>query len=93
MVFVMEPYFMMGSMGTVVGEKITRLFEIAVKKGLPVLMEKMENQRMKSGKNRQKMRIRQKKNFSHLLKEKRERKAIREKREKKVILEPPTTTP
>ena len=27
--FVMEPYFMMGSMGTAVGEKITRLFEYA----------------------------------------------------------------
>jgi acetyl-CoA carboxylase beta subunit len=28
-IFVMEPYFMMGSMGSVVGEKITRLFELA----------------------------------------------------------------
>ncbi len=36
-IFVMEPYFMMGSMGTVVGEKITRLFEYALKEGLPVL--------------------------------------------------------
>jgi acetyl-CoA carboxylase carboxyl transferase subunit beta len=36
-VFVMEPYFMMGSMGTVVGEKITRLFEYATEKGLPVV--------------------------------------------------------
>ncbi len=36
-VFVMEPYFMMGSMGTVVGEKITRLFEHAVQEGLPVI--------------------------------------------------------
>ncbi len=35
--FVMEPYFMMGSMGTVVGEKITRLFEYATEKGLPVV--------------------------------------------------------
>ena len=35
--FVMEPYFMMGSMGTVVGEKITRLFEYAAKEGLPVV--------------------------------------------------------
>ena len=35
--FVMEPYFMMGSMGTVVGEKITRLFEYATEKGLPVI--------------------------------------------------------
>jgi acetyl-CoA carboxylase carboxyl transferase beta subunit len=36
-VFVMEPYFMMGSMGTVVGEKITRLFELATKENLPVI--------------------------------------------------------
>ncbi|MEG2001165.1 MAG: acetyl-CoA carboxylase, carboxyltransferase subunit beta [Evtepia sp.] len=36
-IFVMEPYFMMGSMGTVVGEKITRLFEYATEKELPVL--------------------------------------------------------
>ncbi len=35
--FVMDPYFMMGSMGTVVGEKITRLFEEATAKGLPVI--------------------------------------------------------
>lgn len=35
--FVMDPYFMMGSMGTVVGEKITRLFEYAAEKGLPVV--------------------------------------------------------
>ena len=35
--FIMEPYFMMGSMGTVVGEKITRLFEYATEKGLPVV--------------------------------------------------------
>ena len=28
-VFAMEPYFMMGSMGTAVGEKITRIFEYA----------------------------------------------------------------
>ncbi len=35
--FVMNPYFMMGSMGTVVGEKITRLFETAQRQGLPVL--------------------------------------------------------
>ncbi|UOO38628.1 acetyl-CoA carboxylase, carboxyltransferase subunit beta [Oscillospiraceae bacterium CM] len=35
--FVMEPYFMMGSMGTVVGEKITRLFEYATEKRLPVI--------------------------------------------------------
>lgn len=35
--FVMEPYFMMGSMGTVVGEKITRLFEYAIEKRLPVI--------------------------------------------------------
>ncbi len=35
--FVMEPEFMMGSMGTVVGEKITRAFELATEKRLPVL--------------------------------------------------------
>lgn len=36
-IFVMEPYFMMGSMGSVVGEKITRLFEMAEKEKLPVV--------------------------------------------------------
>lgn len=36
-IFVMEPYFMMGSMGIVVGEKITRLFERAIKENLPVI--------------------------------------------------------
>lgn len=35
--FVMDPNFMMGSMGTVVGEKITRLFEYATERGLPVV--------------------------------------------------------
>ena len=35
--FIMEPYFMMGSMGTVVGEKLTRLFEHAAEAGLPVV--------------------------------------------------------
>lgn len=35
--FVMEPYFMMGSMGTAVGEKITRLFEYATDHGLSVV--------------------------------------------------------
>lgn len=35
--FIMEPYFMMGSMGTVVGEKITKLFEYATEKELPVV--------------------------------------------------------
>lgn len=35
--FVMEPYFMMGSMGTAVGEKITRLFEYALAHRLPVV--------------------------------------------------------
>ncbi|MEA4972501.1 Acetyl-coenzyme A carboxylase carboxyl transferase subunit beta [bioreactor metagenome] len=35
--FVMEPYFMMGSMGTAVGEKITRLFEYALEMKLPVI--------------------------------------------------------
>ena len=36
-IFVMEPYFMMGSMGTVVGEKITRLIEYATEHSLPVI--------------------------------------------------------
>ena len=35
--FVMEPDFMMGSMGSVVGEKITLLFEYAVQHRLPVV--------------------------------------------------------
>lgn len=35
--FVMEPFFMLGSMGTVVGEKITRLFETATERSLPVI--------------------------------------------------------
>ena len=36
-VFVMDPQFMMGSMGSVVGEKITRLFEYATEHELPVV--------------------------------------------------------
>ena len=36
-VFVMEPRFMMGSMGSVTGEKITRLFEYAAEARLPVI--------------------------------------------------------
>lgn len=36
-VFAMEPSFMMGSMGTAVGEKITRLFEHAAQRALPVV--------------------------------------------------------
>ena len=36
-VFVMEPYFMMGSMGSAVGEKVTRLFEHATVHHLPVI--------------------------------------------------------
>jgi len=36
-VFVMNPYFMMGSMGSIVGEKITRLFEFAAAQRLPVV--------------------------------------------------------
>jgi len=36
-VFVMEPYFMMGSMGTATGEKITRVFERAANDKLPVV--------------------------------------------------------
>lgn len=35
---VMDPHFIMGSMGTIVGEKITRLFEKATQKGLPVVI-------------------------------------------------------
>lgn len=35
--FVMESYFMMGSMGSAVGEKITMLFEYATKNHLPVI--------------------------------------------------------
>jgi len=36
-IFVMEPSFMMGSMGSVAGEKITRTFERAMKKSIPVI--------------------------------------------------------
>lgn len=36
-IFVMDPQFMMGSMGSVVGEKIARTFERATQEGLPVL--------------------------------------------------------
>ncbi len=36
-VFMMEPYFMMGSMGTGVGERITRLFEYATEHRLSVV--------------------------------------------------------
>ena len=35
--FVMESYFMMGSMGSAVGEKITSLFEYALERRLPVI--------------------------------------------------------
>lgn len=35
--FVLEPNFMMGSMGTATGEKLTRLFEYATEKKLPVV--------------------------------------------------------
>ena len=35
--FLMEPYFMMGSMGTAVGERITRLFEYALERHLSVV--------------------------------------------------------
>ena len=35
--FVMDPYFMMGSMGSAVGEKITALFEYATTHRLPVV--------------------------------------------------------
>jgi len=36
-IFAMEPSFMMGSMGSVAGEKITRTFERALEKSLPVI--------------------------------------------------------
>lgn len=36
-IFAMEPYFMMGSMGTAVGEKITGLFEYAIENRMPVI--------------------------------------------------------
>ena len=36
-VFIMDPYFMMGSMGTAVGERITRTFEYAAAHRLPVV--------------------------------------------------------
>lgn len=36
-ILVFEPLFMMGSMGSVVGEKITRAFELATKKNLPII--------------------------------------------------------
>ena len=36
-IFAMDSNFMMGSMGTVVGEKITKLFEKATEAGLPVV--------------------------------------------------------
>ncbi|TWS95349.1 acetyl-CoA carboxylase, carboxyltransferase subunit beta [Streptococcus sp. sy018] len=35
---IMDARFIMASMGTVVGEKITRLFELATKQGLPVVI-------------------------------------------------------
>jgi len=36
-IFAMEPAFMMGSMGSVAGEKITRTFERALEKNIPVI--------------------------------------------------------
>lgn len=36
-IFVMEPFFMMGSMGTAVGEKVTSIFEYATELRLPVV--------------------------------------------------------
>jgi len=36
-IFVMESRFMMGSMGSIVGEKIVKVFEEATKEGLPVI--------------------------------------------------------
>ncbi|KUO59504.1 MAG: acetyl-CoA carboxylase carboxyl transferase subunit beta [Gracilibacter sp. BRH_c7a] len=37
-VVVMDSSFMMGSMGSVVGEKITRAFELATSKGMPIVV-------------------------------------------------------
>ena len=37
-IIVMDSHFMMASMGSVVGEKLTRLFEYATEKGLPVVL-------------------------------------------------------
>ncbi|MGL4850274.1 MAG: acetyl-CoA carboxylase, carboxyltransferase subunit beta [Clostridium sp.] len=37
-VAIMDSYFMMGSMGTIVGEKITRLIEESIKKKLPLII-------------------------------------------------------
>ncbi len=36
-VFVMDPNFMLGSMGTALGEKVTLLFELAARESLPVV--------------------------------------------------------
>ncbi len=36
-IFILEPKFMMGTMGIVVGEKIAMTFELAIKKKLPVI--------------------------------------------------------
>ena len=36
-IFVMEPKFMMGSMGSVVGDKLAALFEYATRRRLPVV--------------------------------------------------------
>lgn len=38
LVAIMDSYFFMGSMGSVVGEKITRLFELGIKEKLPVIV-------------------------------------------------------
>ena len=35
---IMDSHFMMGSMGSVVGEKITRAFEVATQKNLPIII-------------------------------------------------------
>ena len=35
---IMDPFFIMGSMGTITGEKLTRLFEKATQKKLPVIL-------------------------------------------------------
>jgi acetyl-CoA carboxylase carboxyl transferase subunit beta len=38
MLGIMDPYFIMGSLGTITGEKLTRLFEKALKEKLPVIL-------------------------------------------------------
>ena len=46
---VMDSHFMMASMGSVVGEKLTRLFEYATEKGLPVVLFTCSRRRAHAG--------------------------------------------